>query len=296
MSKKISNFLFFLFQNADMYGYDVHFYLKSHPKVKSGFGGFVSLLIMGFFLYSCCNTLISWRYNPNLQIIHSPNSFTVNELFNRNESSIFDFNYSTYGIYFMPFTTFPNGTMINIDAISRYVTPHFYFTDTKLVQNSIPFEKCLNRDVNGFLGQQVNLTDNSRSVWRLCYSKTLKMGFAPNVAQKSMNLSQLAFEIHKCKNSSSNKNFCASNEEIQAILPYFKIQVTLPKTVYDLNNFQHPRERSYQYSPYVLDFSLSPSLGSVMVQASRPFVRELLEQDEVRGAVLNADASLARGN
>lgn len=34
--------------------------------------------------------------------------------------------------------------------------------------------------------------------------------------------------------------------------------------------------------------SVFPSLGSVLVQASRPFVKQLIEQNDVRGAVLNS--------
>jgi len=37
--------------------------------------------------------------------------------------------------------------------------------------------------------------------------------------------------------------------------------------------------------------SVFPTMGSVLVQASRPFVKKLLEQADVRGAVLNADRS-----
>ena len=108
------------------------------------------------------------------------------------------------------------------------------------------------------MGQDVSdLTDpNKTSDWTVCVNTAYPMGLYVDEVQMIVNQSVISYTVSKCRNSTENNNFCASEDEINDIMKYVLVQASIPKSVFDFNNPINPRKRTYQYQLYHLDTGL----------------------------------------
>ena len=248
----------------DIYGHRIDFYINSQPLVKSKFGAFFSVLIICFSLYLFANNYLAWLNNENLQTISSSQSYSVNELLNKNESFIYNFDYTNYNVYFVIMADFGNGSEpLYYDSLKRYINQTYFFTNSSLIKKNIGYQNCFVRNKNKFLLQANNPTnDYNKSTNSACINENmvLEMGlFAKPLINLLVN-PVITYKITKCVNNTNENIICASDQEIIAMFKYITIQTSIPRSLYNFNDPINPRKRSYDYKFYSLDFSLVKTL------------------------------------
>ena len=243
--------------DTDMYGHRVDLYIDTKPLVKSRLGAFVSLFVMSICLINVYNDSYDWFTGANLQTISSSQSYSVLELMNSNTSHSFDFDYNNFNIYFA-LSAHLNDSYMFFNTLERYITQKITYQDSLGISHNLDFENCLIRNKQSFLLQDYDPNNNATSPATIClgFKQKLIMGLIPEYSLGGVGTPFLIYEISKCRNSSTNNFSCASDEEIQNILPYVTTQISHPKTIFDFINYQNPRKRSYDYQYYNLDYSV----------------------------------------
>ena len=250
------------FIKCDLFGRRVDFSVKNQILVKSKLGAFVSCIIIGLALYLFVINIISWRNMESLQTISSFQNMNVNDLLYKNQNFVYNFDYSNYGLYVVLSANFPNGTMINYEQLEPYLTQNFVYTNQSFIENNIGFSKCLlqNQDIFLQLDDSIIQSDfNKTSDWRVCINQTYLMGLFTDQTTSTVSRSTISYRVNKCQNSTENDFSCASEEEIESILPYVSLQMTIPKSNYDFTNPSNPRKRTYDYQFYYFDINLMKS-------------------------------------
>ena len=246
-----------LFLNMDMFGHKVDLYINSSTTVKSRFGSIISLAILGICLYSFTQNYLSWFNNQNLQTISSSQSFSVSELLLTNKSFSYSLDYKNYNLYFSVSGTYDNGKTIPNSEIRRFVQESSdYYGRYDDIEN-LTLENCSDVKKAAFLFQnneeiQMESKLNYANTTCLAFEKEVVMGVFANQSEKMTSTPLISYKISKCQNSSKFNN-CASLEEINKIIPNLRVQISLPKTIYDFKKASDPRKRTYEYSFYGLD-------------------------------------------
>ena len=244
------------FIETDMYGHKVDIYIDSKSQVKSRLGAVVSLFVLIICLINVYNDASDWFSGANLQTISSSQSFSTFELLNSNSSHRFDFDDGNFNIYFA-LTAQLNDTVYFFDYLERYIVQKVKYQDYRGIYHNVGFLKCLVRNKQAFLLQNFDPNNNASSPVTTCvdYNSSLAMGLIPDFTISKLGTPSIIYEISKCRNSTENNFSCASEEEIQAILPFVTAQISHPKTIFDFMNYKNPRKRSYDYQYYNLDYS-----------------------------------------
>lgn len=238
----------------DMFGRRVQLSVDQKPGVKSKIGGAFSLFLIGVALFSFVNNYLLWINGDQLHMISSYNSLTVEDTAKKTPKLIYEFNSSNYYIYFSLSSSLDSKYIYNED-LKRYLnySMNYYSLDSDYAI-PIELEFCSDRKMNEFLELDQNfLNDDSVNRGRICIKdgQNIKMGYS--YEELGLGFAHLEFNIERCINSTENNFTCASREEIDAVIDFGYIQVSLPKTFYDFNNPANCRKRSFQYKIYALD-------------------------------------------
>lgn len=271
------------FKKFDMYGQKLELWVNSERMVKSKFGAFISMIVISLCLYLFIENINSWNDKKNFQTISSSQSLAVSEMLLKNESFSYDFNHTNFNIYFGVTATFLNGSMMNWEQLEKYVIQSFEYQNQFGESNNFDFEKC--KEANRLEFLDLDIVDNSISNWTVCLSKNYEMGLFTDKNKMIINMTNLSYKISLCKNSTQNNYSCASYSEIAEILKYVQVQVSLPKSVYDFNNPDKIRKKTFEYQFYHLDLNLkkifSASLIPIYLQTDEGIYEELYKLNTV---------------
>lgn len=260
--KKVESYLL----NLDMYGHRVDLYIDSKTFVKSKIGALFSVLVVLFCIYSFIGNYLSWANKEYLQTISSSTSLNVNQILRENKAYNFSLDSNNYGMYFILRGRL-NKTYVPSSNLTRYLTQTFYFYDEKGQENKLEMENCLTRKINNFLLQDnQNLKSiNESSPWRICIKdgQGVYLGLIPD--SKMVQTPALMFQINKCINSTQNNYSCAASEEINEVINTLEFQTSIPRTIFDFNDVENPRQRTYDYRLYSLDIQFCKKFLSYLM-------------------------------
>lgn len=278
--QNIENF----FLKFDMYGHKVDLYIDSHSTVRSRFGAFLSILIYGACFLSFLDNMISWNNNENIQTNSASQSFSVYELLNSNASFIYNFDFNNYYPYFSLTADYSDGKTLNFEKLGNYFTQSFYYIDFQGVENQIEFEKCQSRRMASYLDSDGEDYYRKSAEFTVCIKNTtLKMGISVERNQSVVFSPSIVYRVSKCKNSTQNNNFCASDEEIMRMVSRTAIQVSIPKSIFDFNKPKNPRKRVYDYRFYKMDIQLTKSYSAelypVYVYTDKGYIYEDFKEE-----------------
>ena len=131
-------------------------------------------------LYFFVNNMQSWRNNRQSQIVSSKKSTSVTELLQKNQNVLYEFDPNNYNIYFSMRAVYENGTILNFEQLKKYAVQEVVYKNSTAFDETLPFEKCLNKNKQKFLFQEYDENDNSRS-WGVCFEKPYKMGLIASI-------------------------------------------------------------------------------------------------------------------
>lgn len=277
-----------LYENIDGFGYRVELYFEKKTLIKSKFGATITLTLMVIFLYLLTLNIQTWKYNDSLQTIISTQSFSPQELIKLGENWNFTFSYQNYYPYFGLRAFFPNGTVLTYFDLQRYFEQTIQYIDSNGVFHYIETEACPLSKIDEFLklSEEIISSDmNKTSKSNLCIKNDLTMGMFLDKQNNMVNKPFFSFGVRFCQNTTENKNFCASNEEIIEILNYVYVQINVPESVFDFTNGKNSRKRTYDIQAYQLDHNLmkiySGYLSLIYLQTDNGFFKENYELDSI---------------
>lgn len=269
----------------DLYGIGINLYIDRKLLVKSRIGGITSIIVVVIAFYSLSLNLASWQNIQNLKIISSSQSTTPAQLLQNNVTSSYIFDSKNFYVYFTVYATLGNGTMLEYYDLDRYVTQKIIYSDEHRVVSTIPFENCLRRKQFEFLQQPYTGDPNKIAKTIICLKDDIKMGHFPDHKEQFINNPVISYTVLKCQNSTDNNFSCASNEEIQKLMPSIKIQVSTPQTNYDFNDPYNPRNRTWNNQMYHPDYNLvkwfSAALGTVAIKTDHGIMTEEYVSDTI---------------
>ena len=280
--KRLEGFLI----DIDMYGHRVDIYLDSKSLVKSRLGAFVSVFVLVICFINVYNDSSDWLSGANLQTISSSQSFSTLELMISNSSHSYDFDANNFNIYFV-LTAHINDSYLLFETLKRYVSQKIIYQDYLGFNHNIDFEKCLFRNKQAFLLQDFDPKNNQTSPATIClsYNPKLLMGLIPEYNDGRVGIPSITYEISKCRNSSENNFSCASEDEIQDIIPFLTVQISHPKTIFDFKNYQNPRKRSYDTQYYALDYTVQKLYTGTLMPVYLYTDQGILNDDYVRDSL-----------
>ena len=269
MKKLLENLQIFILK-FDIYGHEVLLYLNKEAKVKSKLGSFISIVILAICIISFSDNYISWRDNLKLQIISSTKSFSVTELWTKNQSYTYELDHQNYDLFYnLEVSLNDSVDRINFEALQIYFLQSFSYIDQTGIEQIFEFEKCLLRNRRQFL---LNFTAddkiyNKTSNYSVCIKENLKFILGLVADSEGMQVYQptLTYRITKCKNSTENYFSCAPVEELEKILQFVTVQSSVPRSIYDFNDPQSPRKRTYTYKTYNLDLQNRKSSTATLI-------------------------------
>lgn len=289
MLDRILRLLYSSFIKMDFYGHKIDLYIGSERYLKSEIGALFSVVILFISVYAMSQNIADLISLQKLTTISSSKTLSVTEVLAKNQSIEFDFDFSNYYIYFSLTANFPNGSRLYAENLTRFFTQNYSFLNKYGVEVPLPFEKCFTRSSNKFLminadlGNKINET--SKATYCLKENTTVQMGFFPDVVGKHVYHTEISYSVKRCENTTANGNKCAPDKEIEAILPYIQVQSSAPRTLFDFNNPQNPRLRTYDYDIYHLDMSISKMsyarLQPVFLNTDRGLIYDSYKLDSV---------------
>ena len=258
-------FLYY-FTKLDIYGRNVELYINSQTKVRSKLGAFLSLMIFSLSFYILIQNFKSWYNNEKLQVISSSQSYSVAELLNNNKNLEYNLNNENYNLYFVLTAVMDDGNVLKHDELTKYFTQHFIYINSTPVSQEYELKKCIIREQRDYLDQNYDdLSDlNETSPWQVCLSTNITMGIYVDAKSLLVNNNELIYQIKTCDNATNN-NICASDEEIAIMLKKVQIQISFPKSIYDFNEVENPRKRTYDYKFYHLDSNIIKLISATLI-------------------------------
>ena len=76
------------------------------------------------------------------QTISSTNILKSPVMVSKNESIVYNLDYTNFYVYWILSAYFPNGTIINYNVLSRYFTQSIMYIDENSATHELAFEKC----------------------------------------------------------------------------------------------------------------------------------------------------------
>lgn len=260
--KKFESYFIYL----DMYGHRVDLYIDSKSFVRSKVGAFFSVLVILFCIYSFVGNYLSWAHKEYLQTISSSSSSSVNQILRENKAYNFSLDSNNYGMYFVLRAKI-NNTVVPFSNLTRFVTQSLIFYDGTNSYRKLDMENCLRRKINNFLleDNQNLINYNETSPLSICIKdgQGVYLGLIPD--SQMVQTPGLIFQINKCVNSTENNYSCASNEEINEMIKIIEFQTSIPRTIFDFNDIENPRKRTYDYRLYSLDFQFCKKFVSYLM-------------------------------
>ena len=248
--------IFSFFSFFDLYGKQIEFYIDRRRTVTSRIGGMISLIVLALAFYTLGVNLYTWETLQNFKVISSSTSLSPAQLLSSGKNSSFIFDYSNYYLYFALSADLQNGTFLEYYDLARYFTPHVNYIDQNFVNRQLELENCWKKQQFEYLQQPYTGADNARGTKILCIKDDLLMGLMPNRTMQYIINPSIIYQVVKCRNSSENNFSCASEQEIEKMLPYVNIQVSVPKSSYDFSDTQNPRKRNWDINSLHLDYNL----------------------------------------
>lgn len=256
MKKKLDHFL----KSFDLYGHQLHLYVNDQLTVRSKVGALISLGVLGVCLFLFLLNIISYAKMQDYQTVSSALVLSSPALVTKNESIVYNFDYTNFYVYWVLSAYSPDGSIIDYDNLTRYVTQSIIYADKHYAVHNLEFEKCPQIKRLTYLLEDTSMLANKSEVSprAICIkNSSIPMGLFANPSLKSVFTPKIIYQVSKCRNSTKNNNSCASEEEIRQKLPLIYVQATLPTTTYDFNNIEKPRAHSYDYKNYGLDNDLT---------------------------------------
>ena len=243
----------------DLYGTRLELYIDRKRTVQSRFGGFASLLVVGLAFYVLGSNIQAWVNLQDFKVISSAQSMSPADLLASDVNTTFYFTPENYYVYFSISADMGNGVFLEYYNLSRYIIPRMSLVDENLITWELTLENCWRKKQFEFLEEPYTGGDDDRGTAILCLKDEVLMGLFPSEQLQYINDPQLIYEIVKCQNSTDNNNSCATEEEIQNIMPLIQAQVSLPRTNYDFSDTQNPIKRTWDIDIYHLDYNLMKS-------------------------------------
>lgn len=141
---KFSSSLDSFFTGIDAFGYRVHLLIDKSETVKSKVGAFITLFILGFAFYTFILNIEIWSNNEKLQTISSSQSFTTQELLQKQKTFDFVLDYHNFNLYFALAQYIPkeDGSSYSYDELKHYFTQEFSYQDKNEKMNILEAEPC----------------------------------------------------------------------------------------------------------------------------------------------------------
>ena len=239
----------------DLFGQRVELLVDKQKMVKSRFGALITIAIITVSCLLFVTNVLSAINLENLTMISSVQVSSARQIINKNESNFYAFNNDNYYAYFSYYVFLPNGTLLNMDQLGRYVQQSFWYFDIDSVLSPINSDKCQLAQKDKFLllsedEIQKDINKTSRS---FCMQDSVSMGYSANIPSQTVVTTGISYRLTICQNTTDNPNKCATYEEIKQILPYMTIQASIPKTCFDFNDPNNARKRTYDNSFYSAD-------------------------------------------
>lgn len=275
-----------LLKSIDIFGCKIELSLRRNKCVKSKFGAILTLIILLICIYSFSMNILDWRNNKKLQTITSSLSSNVPEIISKNLSSFYIFDYINYNIYFALISVY-NDTVLSHEELNRYLTQEvIYQYDEK--HETIPLEPCNQAKQDAFLlasEAKIKADSNITSLRSLCIKNSFKMGFYVFENQPGVNTPNINYFVRKCKNSTENNFTCAADSQINQVIKSTYLQLSLPQNIYDFNDPDTPRKRTYDNQIYIFDDKLiklyQGYLVPTIVKTDFGLVSENYEEDSI---------------
>lgn len=247
---------FSFFSFFDLYGKQFQFYIDRKRTVSSRFGGLISLIVLTLAFYTFGLNLYTWENFQNFKVISSSKSSSPAQLLASGQNFSFTFTHENYFLYFALSADLQNGTFLEYYDLARYFTPRMSYIDQNFFTIEIPLENCWKKKQFEFLQQPYEGDDNARGTKILCLKNDVLMGLMPNQTMQYILNPSLIYQVVKCRNSSENNFSCASEEQIEEMLPFVSLQVSIPKSAYDFRDTENPRKRNWDSQVIHLDYNL----------------------------------------
>lgn len=252
----------------DLFGHEVNFYINKKGKVKSRFSGIISIAIIVFIAFSFIQSLLNWFRSENVTVISSFEVSSLSDFLSNNRTETYNFDYTNYFINYAPTVEFHNGTIIDMENLTRYVSQSAIYTTYLGDFLPLELERCSKNKYDKFLSPEENIVISNDTILDYAWcikNNSLLMGKFPRPEINSVYSPVITYNLMKCENSTNNNFSCATDEEINEIMNYFYFEIKVPKTFYDFKKTQYPRKRSYELPWITLDLELTKIYTSELI-------------------------------
>lgn len=253
----------YLFKYFDLFGIPIQLNFDEKRRYRSYVGAFFSLILFSLSMSLLIFQLVKWYNMSTSTVIYSTENFSINNIFAENRNMTYELNYSNYNIYFAIYAILPDLTSLNFKELANYIDIQIKYSESGYGVDfkKLDYENCKFRRQRIFLDLPYeNIFENETSVWSMCLVNPLKMGLFMNKKIFDIQDPTLMLQIKQCQNTTLNNNSCSSKEEIEKMLKYINIQITIPKTNYDFKNQSNPVKRLYLYEDYRPDFKFQKTI------------------------------------
>jgi len=256
------------FTSLDMFGQKVEFNINDQKMIKSKLGAFTTLAIFVTATYFFIQSTLAVVNLEKLTIITAESSLDTPTMLLQNQSFSYIFDESNYFPYFVMSVQFPNGSTLDYVQLEKYVVQNITYKDHLMKISNANFSSCNISKQDIFLQMddaQIQSDINQTSRWRICIDDALPMGLFADIPTQYVNRTYITYNINMCQNTTENGNMCATEDEIKEILPLVIVQASIPQTVYNFNDHNNPRKRSYDNQLYSLDFSMTKFYNGFLI-------------------------------
>lgn len=272
------------FKFFDLYGQNVNLFINKRPKFYSTCSGIISMGVIVIVIFTFVGFINSWLNNEKMTAISSSFSYSTGELLSKNQNYEYDFNYQNYYIYWGFYATLPNGTFIITKDYMSYFTYNVTYLNENSIKSRLETEQCHLDKQDIFLGLDkatIEADRGNRAINRICIRDNYKMGLFPDRSIDYVFQPEIYFSLYQCVNSTNNNNSCASQEEIDEIIKYTTVQVSIPISLFDFKNYKKPQKNIYQDQFTKLDKSVLKYYTNYMISTSL-YIDDGLINDDYR--------------
>lgn len=244
----------------DLFGQRVQILVNEKTEIRSKFGAAVSCIIYFFLVYFFLLRLISWVNGNDVTIISATKKYNIDDFKFLTENMSLDLTYENYNIYFTFWAKFQNGSESSYLDLERYFTQNLDYYNSNGTWETLEFQKCNISKMSIFVNddpKKIAEELNEVSNFSICLKDNYPFGYFYDSEFERLIKPTFSYYITKCSNSSKNKVVCASNEEIEDLIPRLRIQIAVPETTFDFKNTLNQKKRSYKYEFYYLDKKLA---------------------------------------
>lgn len=259
-----------LFTGLDLFGVNMHLFIKKKQNFKSFFGAVISLSLILIILFSFLSKITRMSHLDNISVISSTISNPSKFFLDNNMSYLYTVDENLWFPYFGVIGHTNDGKIYNYLDLQKYVVQKFYYSDIKGVTSEIEYEPLLKAKQDKFLLESDEIIERDKGLinnYAIVPKKSLIMGKYADLKRQGVISPSFSYVVVKCVNSTENNNSCASREEIDKFIKEsIQVQVANPMTFYDFNNVTNIRKRTYENENYFLD----PALKKIVLNKLKP--------------------------